>query len=157
VHTETTAETLNDRIRRIVEEVLGGGNLFLVDLAMRGHKGSRVIEIFIDGDKGIGVDELATISREVGFLLDTEEVIPGKYQLIVSSPGIDRPLTSARQYAKNIGRTLSVSYRENGEEQKLTGELKAVDEDGIVLDIQGQGDKNIPHEDVVEARVQLPW
>jgi hypothetical protein len=43
VHTETTAETLNDRIRRIVEEVLGGGNLFLVDLAMRGHKGSRVI------------------------------------------------------------------------------------------------------------------
>lgn len=148
---------MSDRVRAAVEEALDGGNLFLVDLAMRGHKGSQVIEIFIDGDQGVGIDELATISREVGFLLDTGDVIPGKYQLVVSSPGIDRPLVMLRQYGKNIGRMLSVRYVEDGEEQKVTGELKAVEQDRIVLEIPGKGGKNIPYEAVVEARVQLPW
>lgn len=157
MQTMTATDTPAGRVRAMVDEVLDGGDLFVVDVVVRGRKGSQVVEIFIDGDATVGVDQLAAVSRDVGFLLDTEDVLPGKYQLIVSSPGIDRPLQSIRQFPKNIGRKIEVRYREGDEERVLTGELTAADEAGVTIAIKGQGAKNITHRDVVEARIQLPW
>ncbi|PSQ98046.1 MAG: ribosome maturation factor, partial [Bacteroidetes bacterium SW_11_64_17] len=86
-----TQQRLADRVRGLTEEVIAGTDYFLVNVEVRGHKGTRVLEVYVDSEAEMGHDDLATISKEVGFLLDVEDVVDGSYKLELSSPGIKRP------------------------------------------------------------------
>ena len=57
-----------------------------------------VLKIFIDSENGIDVDDCASVSRQVGSLLDVEEPLRGQYTLEVSSPGMDRRLFTFEQF-----------------------------------------------------------
>ena len=151
--------TLADRIQALTEEVIAGTDYFVVDVDVRGHKGTRVVEVFVDGDTDLGLDDLATVSKELGFLLDVEDVIDGSYKLEVSTPGIKRPLQQPRQYVKNVGRTLRVRHQlETDEsEQNLVGDLTEADDDGFVLELPNGDTRRIPYEAVTQARIELPW
>jgi ribosome maturation factor RimP len=149
--------SLADRIRALTEEVIAGTSYFLVDLEVRGHKGTRVVEIYVDADDDLGHDDLATISKEVGFLLDVEDVVDGSYTLEVSSPGIKRPLTVPRQFQKNVGRTLRVRYREDGDEDIVVGDLTDADDEVIELELPSEERRRIAYPDIAQARIELPW
>jgi ribosome maturation factor RimP len=152
------ASGIDARVRAVAEDVLRGSNLYLVEVSVRGIKGSRVVEIFVDGDEGIDVEELARISREVGFLLETDDVIAGRYSLNVSSPGADRPLTMPRQFPKHVGRSLKVRYRSpEGESRVAEGRLEEVTDDGIAMQIDRSKRITLRFAEVIDARVQLPW
>ena len=157
VSSASVAKGLDDRVRALVEEVIQGTPYYVVEVSIRGHKGSRVVDIYLDADEGVDVDALAKISREVGFLLDTEEVIAGKYQLNVSSPGVDRPLQLPRQFRKNVGRELYVRYHADAAEQKVKGKLVGADEEAIELAMPQGEVLRLPYDALVEAKVQLPW
>ena len=144
---------LRARIRAFADEVAEDAGFFVVDVQVRGQKGSRIIEVFVDGDDGIGTDDLAAVSRSLGFLLEVEEVVKGKYNLNVSSPGADRPLLLPRQYRKHTGRLLRVQTADQAER---TGTLTTVYDDRFDLDLDGTTE-SIAFADVTEARVQLPW
>lgn len=147
---------LTSRIRALAEEVSTDRDAFIVDVQVRGQKGSRIVEVFVDADEGIGSDDLARLSRDLAFLLETEEVVKGKYYLNVSSPGAERPLLLPRQYHKHVGRTLEVTTGA-GEPMVRTGTLTAVrEDDAFDLDVDGET-VTIPFSDVTEARIQLPW
>lgn len=150
--------TLESRLRDIVEEVLGASPLYLVDLNVRGRKGSQVIDVFIDSDTDLDVEMLAEVSRELGFLLDTEDLIKGSYSLNVSSPGVDRPLSLPRQYKKNVGRKLKVKRRTaEDSSETIMGQLVSASEESIELDVDRKGRVHISYADIMEAKVQLPW
>ena len=87
-------------------------DLFLVDVLIKGHEGSRKVTVLIDSDDGINIDECAHLSRKLAIDLDEQELIKGKYLLEVSSPGIDFPLTMTRQYLKNIKRKVRVKLKD---------------------------------------------
>lgn len=150
------------RVRTLAEETLEGTGLFVVDVVVRGAEGRRVVEVFVDGPGGAGIDELTEASRRLSFLLDAEDAVPGSYRLDVSSPGADRPLSDPRQYPRHVGRTLRVSYMADaadpGEEVTLTGVLQAADEAGISLQVPGRPDGVfVDHTSIRDARVVLPW
>jgi ribosome maturation factor RimP len=145
---------LRSRLKDLADEVAADRDAFVVDMQVRGQKGSRVIEVFVDSDEGMGTDDLAKLSRELGFLLETEDLVKGKYNLDVSSPGADRPLVLPRQYAKHVGRTLAVQTGD--EEEARAGTLTAVRDDSFDLDVEGETE-TIAFADVTEARVVLPW
>lgn len=142
-----------DRVRKIVETVVPLDEVYIVDIVVRGRQGSRVVEVYLDSDDGVGLDQLASYSREVGFLLEAEDVIKGRYRLNVSSPGADRPMTLPRQMRKHVGRTLAVKQ---GEGDSVEGVLKAADEEGIVLK-KGKQEVRLAFDTIQEARVVLPW
>ena len=147
------------RIRELLEEVISGSSVFVVDVEVRGSRGSSVVNVFVDSDEGVGVDDLARISRELEFLLDSEDVIPGRYSLNVSSPGLDRPISMPRQYKKNIGRMLRVHYRkedDSGNAEAL-GKLLEADVSLIVLEVSDADVRRIPFDRIIWAKVQLPW
>lgn len=145
---------LHARIRGLADEVAEDRDAYVVDVQVRGQKGSRVIEVFVDSDAGMGTDDLARVSRDLGFLLETEDVVKGRYNLNVSSPGADRPLVLPRQYAKHVGRTLAVKVGDGATTR--TGTLTAVRDESFDLDLNGQTE-TIAFADVADARVQLPW
>lgn len=155
--TETpTSLSPEARIQAFAEEVIAGTPLYVVEVRVRGRKGSQVVEIYIDGDEGVTVDQLAQVSREVGFLLEVEDAIKGKYNLNVSSPGVDRPLVLPRQYKKNLGRDLKVVVRSDDASQTYQGTLVEADEDAIVLQDKKRTQR-IALADISSAHVQLPW
>ena len=148
-------DSLADRVRAFAEEAAADTDLYVVGVEVRGFQGSRVVEVFVDSPDGAGSDDLARLSRSLGFTLDTEDLIKGRYRLDVSTPGADRPLEDRRQYPRHVGRELAVTY-EAGEDQLVTvqGELTAVGDDTITLDGESAP---IPFDAVREARVVLPW
>jgi ribosome maturation factor RimP len=147
---------LRTRIRALAEEVATDSDAYVVDVQVRGQKGSRIVEVFLDADEGVGSDDLARLSRSLAFLLETEEVVKGKYYLNVSSPGAERPLVMPRQYRKHVGRTLQVTTGSADAESVRTGTLAAVRDDAFDLDVDGETE-TIPFADVTDARIQLPW
>ncbi|HEY2584049.1 MAG TPA: ribosome assembly cofactor RimP [Mucilaginibacter sp.] len=151
---------IEKRVRELVEEkIKDKPNLFIVDIKM--HSNGKLI-ILIDGDKGVGIDDCVAISRHVGFHLEEENVIETAYNLEVSSPGIDTPLTSIRQYLKNIGRNLAINMA-NG--AKREGKLTGITEDAVMIEEKKQekGKKAeivesvIPIDQITETKVLISF
>ena len=155
----TMPTSVEERVRALVEEVLQGTPHFLVDLDVRGARGSQVATVYLDSDASMDLDTLARVSRDLEFLLETEEVFPSKYTLNVSSPGVDRPLKHPRQYRKNVGRSLHVHHRRADGEGNTDsrGTLTAADDAGVTLELASGAEREIPYADILWAKVQLPW
>jgi len=153
---------IENRVTELVEEKIAEierPDLFVVDIKM--HANGKLI-ILVDGDNGIGIAECAAISRYVGFKLEEENTIEEAYNLEVSSPGLDTPLTSARQYTKNIGRDLAIKMADG---VKREGKLTALAEDAIVIEeqIKQKGKKAevvesvIPIDKITETKVLISF
>ena len=120
---------IEKRVRELVEEKIADKpNLFIVDIKMLPN---GKLTILLDGDNGIGIDDCVAVSRHVGFHLEEENVIESAYTLEVSSPGLDAPLTSIRQYLKNIGRNLAIKMADG---TKREGRLSSITEDAILIE-----------------------
>jgi len=152
-----TQQRLADRVSGLTEEVITGTDYFLVDVEVRGHKGTRVVEVYVDSEEDMGHDDLALISKEVGFLLDVEDVVDGSYKLELSSPGIKRPLTMPAQYRKNVGRTLRVRFKDNDNEEIVVGDLTDADDEEIELELPSTKRLRVPYSAITQARIELPW
>jgi len=153
----TTQQRIADQVQSLTEEVITGTSYFLVDVEVRGHKGTRVVEVYVDSKEEFGHDDLAVISKEIGFLLDVEDVVDDSYKLEVSSPGIKRPLTMPEQYQKNVGRTLRVRYQSNGNEEIVVGDLTRADEEEVELELASGERLQLPYPSISQARIELPW
>ena len=98
------------------------------------HGKQTVVRIYIDSDKGIGVDDCASVSRQVSSIFDVEEPILGEYSLEVSSPGMERPLFKLSQYGRYIGERVKLRLRSPFEgRRKFVGKLSGVENDDVVL------------------------
>jgi ribosome maturation factor RimP len=101
---------------------------FLVDVKMQGRK----ISVFLDGDNGIPIDKCAEFSRYLERHLEGEMLVDANYILEVSSPGMDNPLKTKRQYKNAVGREVSIVKFDG---IRLDGVLKDADETRLVLEI----------------------
>jgi ribosome maturation factor RimP len=149
------------------EKIADRDDLFLVDVKM--HSNGKLI-ILVDGDNGIGIQDCAAISRHVGFRLEEENTIEQAYNLEVSSPGIDFPLTQRRQYEKNEGRNISIVEVDN---TKREGKLVQVTDEGVKIEEKvkksagnSNGEKGkktnlverfIPFDQIAETRVLISF
>ncbi len=116
-----------------VAESLG---LELVDVCVRPEGGRLVVRLLVDRPGGVTVGECAALSREAGPHLDVADLFPGRYALEVSSPGVQRPLKSARDFERFRGERVVVRTRELTDGRKtFRGENQGVDADGnLVVD-----------------------
>lgn len=148
------------RVADLVEEKIADRpELFLVEVKMLpNHK----LIIHVDGDEGISIQDCVAISRHVGFHLEEENVIEQAYNLEVSSPGVGEPLKLARQYKKNIGRTISVKLNEG---KKKEGKLLEVTENNLLIEesVKEKGKKavtiqtEVPFNDILETTVLVSF
>lgn len=115
-----------DALIKIIAPVVSGlGYEFWgCELLSAGHSKLR---IYIDSEKGIDVEDCATVSRQVSAVLDVEDPISGEYVLEVSSPGIDRSLFYIEQYQRYIGQNIKVRLKiPLAGRRNFAGRLKAV-------------------------------
>lgn len=128
-----------DELAALLEPTVERLGYELSDLEVKLGSGSGVIRVFIDHPDGIGLDDCEKVSLAVSALLDVEDPVPGHYDLEVSSPGLDRKLTKHEHFQRFTGETVKVQTRLPIDGRKrYRGTLKAVEDDSIVVDVDGQ-------------------
>ena len=131
--------TLRERLIALIEPLLGRLGYELVDLEHSAGRGSAVVRLYIDRPDGVGIEDCERVSREVSALLDVEDPIPTAYTLEVSSPGFDRPLRTRAHFERFVGSRVFVELcAPRDGRRRYTGTLLAVDDSGLVLQVDEQ-------------------
>ena len=153
--------TFKERVQELLHQGLETHpHLFLIDFTVGAD---QKINVVLDGDQGVTLQDCMDISRAIEHQLDREEF---DFSLEVASAGATAPLKLARQYVKNIGRTLSVQTAD----QKVEAELVEADESSILLRWQAREPKpigkgkhtvekewNVPISEIIEAKVIIKF
>ena len=148
-----------DQVREIVERVATPSGLEVVEVELRGAGKARMLRIVIDkihapfdssSEKlgGVTHEDCANLSREVGTILDVEDVIPGNsYLLEVSSPGLDRKLLRPADYERFTGSKVKLKTRNpvNGN-QHFEGRLQSFRDGRLTLEVSASRKKARPGE-----------
>ena len=119
--------------------------LFLVSLQV---KPTNNYKVFIDGDQGVTIEKCVKINRRLYKAIEENEIYPdGDFSLEVSSAGLDEPLKMARQYTKNIGRDVEITFNDD---TKKEGKLLSVAEADLIIEVtEGKGKKAVTTQVVV--------
>lgn len=144
----------DDRLSELLKPVVAESGLDLEAVSI-GQVGRRkVVKVIVDGDDGVSLDDVAVLSRYISEALDGVDngFGAGPYTLEVTSPGVDRPLTTARHWRRSIGRL--VQYTLGG---KVTqARIESVEGDRVTLERDGTRSTHSLDE-VSPARVQVEF
>lgn len=100
------------------------------------------LRIYIDQENGILVDDCAAVSRQVSAIMDVEDPITNEYTLEVSSPGLERPLFNAAQYAAFIGEEVKIQLRMPIQNRrKWKGVISSVDDEIISIAVEAKTER----------------
>ena len=121
---------LKEHIAELAQGFLPDDSYYLVEVVVKGLEVRQKVLVLIDGDNGVNIDVCASISRQIGHNLEENETIDKAYTLEVSSPGVDHPLLSTRQYQGRIGKRLKITLK-SGEE--IIGKLLSITEEIIIV------------------------
>lgn len=129
-----------------------GFDLEELDVQQAGRR--RLVKVIIDADDGVGLDDIARVSRALSKVLDDHEhVLAGPYNLEVTSPGVDRPLTKQRHWRRARNRLVNIRLV-GGEE--LSGRVGPA-EDGEVLVLAGGRVRRLVYGDIERAVVEVEF
>ncbi|GAA1943236.1 ribosome maturation factor RimP [Amycolatopsis minnesotensis] len=145
---------LAGRLEPIVAEAVtdAGFDLDALDVQQAGRR--KLVKVVVDADDGVGLDEVAEVSRVVSAVLDEHEhVIAGAYTLEVTSPGVDRPLVKPRHWRRAKYRLVRVTTADGGE---LTGRVGYAGEDSARLLVSGEF-RDVSYRDVTRAVIEIEF
>lgn len=144
---------MSAQLRSLIEPVVTGMGFELWGLEYLTQGRFSVLKIFIDSENGIDVDDCASVSRQVGSLLDVEEPLKGQYTLEVSSPGMDRRLFTFEQYDLMKGAQVKLKLNKPFDGKKrFTGLLVGTEDREVVLRV-GEEETLFPYEMIDRANV----
>ncbi|MFC8849352.1 MULTISPECIES: ribosome maturation factor RimP [unclassified Micromonospora] len=158
------------RLRAVIEPVVNGVGYDLEDVSVSRAGRRHVVRVIVDADGGISLDAVADVSRAVSAALDAAEeaggdILAGEYQLEVSSPGVDRPLTLPRHWRRNVGRLVKVTVRaalpgqraeQPAGDRQVTGRVVEADDERVVLETDS-GRAEFGHAELGPGRVQVEF
>ncbi len=142
-------------LEALVQPVVEADGLELVEVTMAKESGRRVLRVTVDREGGVDLDTIALTSQHLSRRLDLEEVSRGPYQLEVSSPGIERPLRTPRDFQRKVGEQVKIKIAEPSPETVTGTLLAAGDEDFVVQ--TGAGDRRVTYGAVGSARTVFEW
>lgn len=128
---------LEERIRAIVAAHFENTTCFLADVKI--SKTGQRIAVFVDDlEQNISIDKCVALSRLIEQIVEEEELVPEKYVLEVSSPGMENPFKVPQQFQKNLGRNVTVLYKDGTVTEGL---LKKYNGDSIEIETHFQKNK----------------
>ena len=124
---------IKERLVELVEEPLLSEGYELADLTLASHAGRHTVRMYLYGKNGVPVDECARLSRVVGNIIEATDLFEHGYRLEISSPGLDRPLSSVRDFRYRVGETVRISFAESGRKE-IKAKIIGVDDNTVKLD-----------------------
>jgi len=125
-------EQLKARLAELFARPLAQHGCELADMVISRYRNNVTLRVFVYGEGGVSLDTCAALSRLIGDVLENTELFESGYTLEVSSPGLDRPLTTARDFHYRAGETVRVRFVEK-KRKKITAEILSADETTVTL------------------------
>jgi ribosome maturation factor RimP len=124
---------LKDQISELVTPAVSDQGFYLEDVHVATPGNHRIVTCIVDGDLSLNLDQVTSVSRVVSELLD-EAAFMGEtpFTLEVTSPGVDRPLTQPRHFAKNVDRLLKIVKLDGSE---VTGRILSNTDQDVTLTV----------------------
>jgi ribosome maturation factor RimP len=130
---------LRDTLAELLRPVVEGLGYELWDLEYAPGRGHGVLRVYIDAAPGVTLEDCERVSRAVSEVLDEADPVPGHYTLEVSSPGLERTLRTAGQFARFVGETVYVELSEPLEgRRRYTGWLRAAGAETVEIEVDGR-------------------
>lgn len=152
-----TVPKLDDRARlksalaALVSPVVEDHDLELVDVELRGSSNNQTVRILVHRDSGVTLNDCEAINRELGDLFDIADPVPGRYRLEVTSPGLDRSLTTDRDLERASSKRLKIVLTSGG---TRFGRLSGWNGENITLETD-TGPEEIPRGHIAKATVEV--
>ena len=151
-----------NRVEKITKElaipILEKEKFELVDIEYKKEGANWFLRLYIDKPGGITLDDCQKVSEQLGNLLDKEDLVKGNYFLEISSPGLDRPLKTDRDFARFEGKLVEIRLYEALDGNKvLEGELIGLEDNVIKLNVVDVGLVELPKEKVALAKPAIKF
>jgi ribosome maturation factor RimP len=144
-------------VEAIVRPVVESAGLELFDVGYDRAGGRRILRVTVDRAGGLDLDTIAATSDEIARRLDLEDFGEGRYELEVSSPGIEHPLRTPDHFARAIDATVRVKTASAIDGARVhVGTLRAADEDFVTIEVDGD-ERQIPAVTITSARTVADW
>jgi len=141
------------KVAQLVEPVLDEMGFELVDIEYLSEHGRMVLRVYADKEGGITLDDCASVSRQIGDLIDVKGIVRHGYVLEVSSPGLNRPLKKENDFLRAVGEKIKIKMIVPVKgRRRFTGYLRKFEESTIYIEV----DNNLialPRQDVEKANI----
>jgi ribosome maturation factor RimP len=150
---------LADRISELCADATRSTGIEVADVQLRGAGNARLLRVFIDKAEGVTHADCELVSQTLSKLLDEQNVMPEEsYTLEVSSLGVERKLSTERDYSRVIGKTVSLTVRSSpNKSEHLEGKLVSVDAGQLGIEVREGEVVQIPLEQVLRAKLKFSW
>ena len=150
--------TLPPRVQELAERVAKAHRVELLELDLRRQGRSQVLSVVLDSEDGVDADVVERVTKDLSLELDEADPLPGSYILEVTTPGLDRPLRTGRDFRRQRGHEVEILREASGEQprRQLRGTVVDSDEREVTLEVDGS-QVRVPLSDVVRGKVVLPW
>ena len=135
------SNTVAQAARAVVEAALQGTCYELVDVEFKKERNGWNLIIYADKPQGLTLDDCEIINNLIDPLLDADPEVADKHDhLVVSSPGLDRPMKTTRDFERRMGEKIEIKLFEPAlKKRELVAVLDAVDEENIHLTVEQKG------------------
>jgi len=149
---------LKDQISELVTPAVSDLGFYLEDVHVATPGNHRIVTCIVDGDLSLNLDQVTSVSRVISELLD-EAAFMGEtpFTLEVTSPGVDRPLTQPRHFAKNVDRLLKIVKIDGSE---VTGRILSNTDQDVTLTVTVKKEtveETVPLADIKRAVVEIEF
>ena len=145
-------------VSHLAEPLLHEFDLEMVDIEFQFESGRWILRVFIDKEGGVTVDDCTNVSRELGNLIEVEDIIDYPYVLEISSPGLNRPLRKESDFMRSIGKMVKLRMsRPINRRRNFTGRLANVREGIISLLVDDSNLVELPLKEIDKARVKYEF
>jgi len=140
-------------VTRLIEPILDGMEIELVDIEYLSERGRRILRIFVDKEGGITLGDCGRVSRELGDLIEVKDIFRHGYVLEVSSPGLNRPLKKEKDFVRAVGKKMKVRMSAPIKGRRnFSGNLRSF-EDGVLYLAVNDDLFLLPYGEVEKARL----
>ncbi len=146
-------DELKMQIRELIERPLAAEGAELVDMVVSRYKNNNALRLFVYSTRGMTIDECARLSRLVGDIIDGTGIFQSGYTLEVSSPGLDRPLTTEADFRHRIGETVRVEFVDE-KKKKVTAEISGISNSQVEFN-NDEGAFTVDLAEIDKAKIQF--
>lgn len=123
---------LKNKIAELIKPSLEDYGFDLVELKLARYRQNNAVRIFVDSDNGVKLDDCARLSKAVDLILEDNNIFRNGYTIEVSSPGLDRPMQTYKDFKRRIGEKVQILF-EQTDQSPIKGELTGADDSCVVL------------------------
>ncbi len=148
--------SIEEQVREIAAKAAEENSLEFVHAEVAGTNRNLTIRVFIDKEGGVTHEDCALISRQIGEVLDEQDILALSYTLEVSSPGLERGLYSLEDFQKFAGHPAKVKTEKAFDGQKnFRGRIIGVENEDVIFDDKTNGNVRFPHNAVAKANLEI--